>query len=214
MTGTVLAAAGTSILELTSFKAGGEEFGIDIRGIDEIVRMSPITRVPGTPRHIAGVINLRGRIVPVVDLRIRLGFAPQAPTKTTRIIITAAAGVSVGLIVDSVTEVLRVDASTVAPPPDLVSGQMDSSFFRGVVHVGDRMLTLFSLLRLLEIQEASMHLGETLVSLGFVSHAELEEALSFQASNGGLLGRVLVDRGACTREQLEIALAMQKERLI
>lgn len=214
MTGAKPALAGTSILELTSFKVAGEEFGIDIRGIEEIVRMSPITQVPRTPPHIAGVINLRGRIVPVVDLRSRLGFAPQAPTKATRIIITSVAGISVGLIVDAVTEVLRLDASMISPPPEFVADQIDASFFRGVAHVGDRLLTLFSLLRLLEIEEASVKLGETLISLGFLNSSELDEALSAQAVSGSLLGKILLDKGACTKEQLEMGLALQKDRQI
>lgn len=214
MQGVSPAVPSATMLELTSFMVAGEEFGIDIRGIEEIVRMSIITRVPRTPAHIVGVINLRGRIVPVVDLRLRLGFEPLPETKATRIIITSVSGISVGLIVDSVREVLRMDASTLSSPPEVLTEQMDTSFFRGIAQIGDRLITLFSLVRLLAIEEAMIKLGEALISLGYITMSQLDDALGTQTVSGGLLGKILVDRGHCTNDHISIGLAFQKERLL
>ncbi|HEY9898558.1 MAG TPA: chemotaxis protein CheW [Pantanalinema sp.] len=138
-----------ALLQLASFFVDQEEYGVDIALIQEIVRMAEITRVPRSPEFVEGVVNLRGKIVPVIDLRRRFGFAPAEHTKQTRIIIVSVAQRTLGLIVDGVSEVLRLAADAIDPTPDMVRSGGDSSFLKGVGKREDRLLLLLDLGRLL-----------------------------------------------------------------
>ena len=140
------------IIQLVSFKIGREEFGVDILLVQEINRMLKITSVPNSPAYIDGVTNLRGRIVPVVDLRTKLGLPKQEQNKSTRIIVVDLSGTTVGFIVDEVSEVLRISSDIVEPPPELVSG-INSDFITSVAKMEDRLLTLLDLNKLVEINE-------------------------------------------------------------
>lgn len=144
---------GDVLLQLTSFKLGHEEYAVDITAVQEIVRMSTITRVPRAPGFVEGVINLRGKIVPVIDLRRRFSMASIDATKTTRIVIIQVEGKTVGLIVDAVSEVLRLDAHAISPTPEMVASEVDSAFFKGVGQIGDRLIILLDLQRLLSVDE-------------------------------------------------------------
>ena len=101
---------------LTFFLAG-EEYGIEILSVHEIIGMMPITCVPGTPDYICGIINLRGKIIPIVDLRRKFGMESKAQTAETCIIVVHVQGVEVGTVVDRVSEVLNIDAGEIEPPP-------------------------------------------------------------------------------------------------
>jgi purine-binding chemotaxis protein CheW len=101
---------------LTFFLAG-EEYGIEILSVHEIIGMMPITGVPGTPDHICGIINLRGKIIPIVDLRRKFGMESKARTAETCIIVVHVQGVEVGTVVDCVSEVLSIPAEDIEPPP-------------------------------------------------------------------------------------------------
>ncbi len=101
---------------LTFFLAG-EEYGIEILSVHEIIGMMPITSVPGTPDHICGIINLRGKIIPIVDLRRKFGMESKAQTSETCIIVVHVQGVEVGTVVDRVSEVLSIPAEDIEPPP-------------------------------------------------------------------------------------------------
>ncbi len=101
---------------LTFFLAG-EEYGIEILSVHEIIGMMPITSVPGTPDHICGIINLRGKIIPIVDLRRKFGMESKAQTSETCIIVVNVQGVEVGTVVDRVSEVLSISAEDIEPPP-------------------------------------------------------------------------------------------------
>jgi purine-binding chemotaxis protein CheW len=101
---------------LTFFLAG-EEYGIEILSVHEIICMMPITSVPGTPDYICGIINLRGKIIPVVDLRRKFGMESKAQTAETCIIVVHVQGVEVGTVVDRVSEVLNIAAGDIEPPP-------------------------------------------------------------------------------------------------
>jgi purine-binding chemotaxis protein CheW len=101
---------------LTFFLAG-EEYGIEILSVHEIIGMMPITSVPGTPDYICGIINLRGKIIPIVDLRRKFGMESKAQTSETCIIVVHVQGVEVGTVVDRVSEVLNIDAGEIEPPP-------------------------------------------------------------------------------------------------
>jgi purine-binding chemotaxis protein CheW len=136
------------ILQLVTFHVDEEEFGVGILDVREINRMMEITRVPHAPGFVEGVINLRGQVIPVVDLRKRFGLGRLERDKNTRIVVVELGETVVGFLVDSVSEVLRVPTSIVEPPPPIVGG-IDSEYIEGVVKLEDRLLILLDLRRLL-----------------------------------------------------------------
>lgn len=140
------------ILQLVTFHLGGEEFAMDILKVQEINRMVNITQVPKTPFYVEGVINLRGKVIPVIDLRKRFGLEECEKTQNSRIIVIEVAGNTVGLIVDSVSEVLRLPSKTVEPPPPLVTG-VDSEYIMGVGKVEDRLLILLDMNKVFGAEE-------------------------------------------------------------
>ena len=107
------------LLQIVSVKVGNEEFGLDILRVQEIIRIQGLTRVPNSPVFVAGVINLRGRVIPIIALRKRFGLPDQAHDKETRIVVLEVQNMVLGFIVDSVSEVLRIPADTVEAPPRL-----------------------------------------------------------------------------------------------
>jgi len=109
--------------QLVAFKVGDEVYGVDIAHIHTIITPQPITFVPRAPRYVKGVMNLRGRVLPVIDLRTRFGLEPltEAQEKNTRIVIVDVDGLSAGLIVDAVSEVLRLQADAIDRPSQLVA---------------------------------------------------------------------------------------------
>ncbi len=141
------------ILQLVTFHVGDEEFGVEILAVREINRMMEITRVPHAPSFVEGVINLRGQVIPVVDLRRRFGMPPREHDRNTRIVVVELSDKVVGFVVDSVSEVLRVPASLVEPPPPIVGG-VEREYLEGVVKLEDRLLILLNLQRLLGEEEA------------------------------------------------------------
>lgn len=143
------------IIQLVSFKIGDEEFGVDILSVQEIIRMHEITRVPNSPSFVEGVINLRGKVVPVVDLRNRLGYAERAHDKDTRIIVVEIEHRILGFIVDSVSEVLRIPLKTTESPPQMV-GSVESEFITAVAKLENRLLILLDLARVLSKDEKSV----------------------------------------------------------
>jgi purine-binding chemotaxis protein CheW len=140
------------LLQLVTFNIGSEEFGIEILKVQEIIRTMEITRVPRAPDYVEGVINLRGKVIPIIDLRKKFGMASHAHDSQTRIVVVDLSGMIVGFIVDSVSEVLRIDSSTVEPPPSIVAG-VDSEYISGVGKLADRLLILIDLDKLLSQEE-------------------------------------------------------------
>ncbi len=132
------------ILQLVTFKLENEEFGVDILKVQEINKMMNITKIPNAPVFIEGVINLRGKIIPIIDLRKRLGFHNRVYDKSTRIIVVELDGLVLGFIVDSVSEVLRIPGNTIEPPPSIVAG-IESDYIEGVGKLNDRLLILLEL---------------------------------------------------------------------
>ena len=105
--------AGGNVLQLVSFKVGNEEFGLEILKVQEIIRLRELTRVPNMPDFVDGVINLRGKVIPVIGLRRRMGIATGEADKRTRIVVAEVNGRVLGFVVDEVSEVLRISADTV-----------------------------------------------------------------------------------------------------
>jgi purine-binding chemotaxis protein CheW len=142
----------TDVLQLVSFKIGNEEFGVDILKVQEINKMVPITKVPNSPVFVEGVINLRGKVIPIVDFRKRLGMEKAEQTKDTRIIVVDVDSRTIGFIVDSVSEVLRIPRSITEAPPEIVTG-IDSEFITSVGKLDDRLLILIDLNKILSTAE-------------------------------------------------------------
>ncbi|PJA97608.1 MAG: chemotaxis protein CheW [Ignavibacteriales bacterium CG_4_9_14_3_um_filter_34_10] len=140
------------ILQLVSFKIGSEEFGVDILKVQEINRMLQITKVPNTPDFIEGVINLRGRVIPVIDLRVKLNMTKKEHDKQTRIIVVELEDKTVGFLVDEVSEVLRIPKSITEAPPELVAN-VNSEYITAVGKLEDRLIILLDLEKALTLQE-------------------------------------------------------------
>jgi len=134
-------------LQLVTFEVANEEFAVDILLVHEINRMMDLTRVPQSPPEVEGVINLRGKIIPVVDLRRRFGFAPTERDEQSRIIVVEVKDRVIGFMVDRVHEVLRIDSGIVDPPPSMIS-TIDSDFIKGVGKLDDRLIILLEIERL------------------------------------------------------------------
>lgn len=148
--------------QFVSFVVGGEEFGVNILAVREIIRPVDITRVPHAPEFVEGVINLRGRILPVIDLRTRFGFPEREHDEDTRIVVIEMESQVVGFMADSVCEVLRVDATTIEPAPELAVG-IDGEYLCGVAKLDDHLLILLDLEGVLSTEEveALQELDET-----------------------------------------------------
>ena len=140
-------------LQLVTFEVAGEEFAVDILAVQEINRMMELTRVPHSPPEVEGVINLRGKIIPVLDLRKRFKLAPGKRDESNRIIVVEVGGRVVGFIVDQVHEVLRIDSGIVEPAQAMVCS-IDSEFISGVGKLNDRLLILLDVNRLFAAQAA------------------------------------------------------------
>jgi purine-binding chemotaxis protein CheW len=139
-------------LQIVVCELADEHYGLDIAKVFEIIRHQPITAVPRSPRFVKGVINLRGRIIPVVDLRERFGMQPAEPTKETRIVVAESATTRVGLIVDSVSEVLLVPSEAIEPTPEVAAGA-DAEYLRGIANLGDRLVMLLELAGLFGVED-------------------------------------------------------------
>ena len=127
-------------LQVVSFRVGGQEFGLDILRVLEIIRPRPLTRVPDAPDHVDGVIHLRGRVVPVIALWKRFGFGPPPREHTGRIVVLEVRGIVVGLLADSVPEVLRIPAGAMMTAPRLQ--QSESEYVVALAKFQDRLLVL------------------------------------------------------------------------
>ena len=136
------------IHQLVSFHVGTEEFAIDILGVQEIIRMVELTPVPNAPHYVEGVINLRGKVIPILDLRARFGLPAGDRTKETRIIVVDIAHTILGFIVDSVQEVLRLPEDLIEPPPTTGRGG-SAEFHKGIGRVDGRILILLDMSQLL-----------------------------------------------------------------
>ena len=145
-------AASDELLQLVSFNIGEEEFGVDILQVQEIIRMLEVTRVPNAPEYIDGVINLRGKVIPIIDLRRRFDMARKEHDKHTRIVVVELGGQVGEFVVDAVSEVLRIPRSVTEPPPTLVGGVREE-YITAVGKLEDRLLILLDLEKILKASE-------------------------------------------------------------
>jgi purine-binding chemotaxis protein CheW len=152
------------LMQLVGFTIGKEQFGVDILMVQEIIRSSPITSVPNSPDFIEGVINLRGNIIPVIELRKRLGlYRKETVLKDSWILILDIDGRVTGFIVDSVTKVLKIVESTIELPPEVVMAGLANRYIKGVCDIGSTLLILLDFNRILmadELRQLSSISGE------------------------------------------------------
>ena len=134
--------------QVVLFDLGGETYGLDIATVHEIIRMQPVTKVPKAPAYVEGVINLRGKVIPVIDLGKKFGIDKVDRDRNNRIVVVNIQNTTIGIIVDAVTEVLRLPASSIEPVTDIVTfGYLD--YLQGIAKLDDKMVILLSLDKLL-----------------------------------------------------------------
>lgn len=142
----------TEQIKVVVFHLQNEDYGVDVQQVDAIERMLPITRVANVPKFVKGVINLRGVVTPVIDLRVRFGMADKEHDDETRIIIVHTAEVQVGLIVDAVHDVIDISSDVIEEPPSGL-GEVEAHYLEGVAKLEDRLLVLLNLDQVLSVEE-------------------------------------------------------------
>jgi purine-binding chemotaxis protein CheW len=147
---------GGELIQLVSFNLEKEEYGINVLMVREIIRMLNITRVPNTPHYVEGVINLRGKVIPIISLRRKFDLAEAEYDKRTRIMVMEVVGEMMGFIVDEVSEVIRISEKEIQPPPPVVSTGIEQECMAGVINQADRLLVLLDLERMFSADERRM----------------------------------------------------------
>jgi len=135
------------VLELAN-----EHYGVDIAAIEGIIKMRAITRMPHAPSYVEGITNLRGTVVPVIDLRRRFGLEQQPVTQDTRIVVAYMEENKVGLIVDAVSQVMRVTDDAIQPPPSIAT-TVNSAFIKGIAKIDGQLVILLDLDKILNATE-------------------------------------------------------------
>ncbi|OGX24403.1 MAG: chemotaxis protein CheW [Omnitrophica WOR_2 bacterium RIFCSPHIGHO2_02_FULL_45_21] len=149
--------------QLVVFTIGDEEFGVEISQVREIVRLIAITYLPKAPVFIEGVVNLRGQVVAVIDLAKRLNIPSKPRGNNTRIIIVEVAGMTMGMVVDSVSEVLRLSSENIEGVPSVIETEVEEHFISGVGKLQDRLLVLLDLEKILTLDEIQ-HVEKTVAN--------------------------------------------------
>jgi purine-binding chemotaxis protein CheW len=132
------------VLQLVTFTLEKEEYAVNILNVQEINRITEITKVPNAPDYVEGVINLRGKVIPVINLRKKFGLYNKDTDDSSRVIIMDIQGITYGLVVDSVSEVLRIPSDIVEPPPPMASS-MSSMFIKGIAKLENRLIILIDI---------------------------------------------------------------------
>ena len=141
------------LIQLVSFNLGPEEYAVEVLKVREIIRMTSITHVPNTPASVEGIINLRGRVIPIISLRNRFNMPGSDSDHHTRIIVMDIQGKLMGFIVDGVSEVIRISSADIQAPPSMVSGGVDQDFICGVIQHADQLLLMLQLDRMFSSEE-------------------------------------------------------------
>ena len=134
----------SEILQLVTFRLGNEDYAVNILKVQEINRMKEITRVPSTPTYVEGVINLRGKVIPVINLRSKFGLSDKDSDTQSRIMIMDIQGITMGLVVDAVSEVLRIPANIVESTPPMASN-INTEYIKGIAKLEDRLIILLDM---------------------------------------------------------------------
>jgi purine-binding chemotaxis protein CheW len=138
--------------QLVIFELSGEHYGVDIASVESIIKMQRITAVPHAPEFVEGVTNLRGKILPVIDLHKRFGMPVQEVGKDNRIIVVAMQNLEIGIMVDAVSEVITIQSDVVEPPPSIIS-TVDTAFITGIAKFNQRLIILLDLEQVLSFDQ-------------------------------------------------------------
>ena len=144
--------ATTEVKQLISFTVGNEEYGLELLRVKEVIRMRQVTWLPKAPSCVKGIINLRGQVIPIIDLRERFDLPHARDTAMTRVIVVEIERKPVGMVVDSASQVVRVPVDQFEPPPPVL-GEEASSFISAVGKIGDRLVTIMDVEKLLGREE-------------------------------------------------------------
>ncbi len=147
------------LIQLVSFKLEHEEYGVNVLKVREIIRMPSITRVPNTPNYIEGVINLRGKVIPIISMRKRFNLPDGEISSQTRIMVIDMEGELMGFVVDAVSEVIRIAESEIQPPPAVVNSAVEQECLAGVINQTDRLLFFLNLEKLISRDERHLFSG-------------------------------------------------------
>jgi len=147
-------AVNSDSVQLVGFTVDGEDFGVDILKVQEIIRMVDITKMPNAPEYVEGVINLRGKVIPVIDFRKRFHLQEDAAENhdNKRIVVVALSHVTIGIVVDKVSQVLKLPTEHISATPDTVKGT-DSEAINGVGRLDDKLLILLDLEKMFSVVE-------------------------------------------------------------
>jgi purine-binding chemotaxis protein CheW len=148
-------------MQLVGFNVGAEEYCIDILKVQEIIRMLPITAVPSTPEHVEGVINLRGKVIPIIDFRKRFRIAGEgsAAEQNRRIVVVTVGNATIGLIVDGVSQVVKFTDEQIAPAPPVTKG-CDADAVVGVGKRGDKLVIILDVGQMFSAKDLTGLQGE------------------------------------------------------
>lgn len=141
-----------ALSQIVTFTLADEEYGVNIMRVQEIILMGDITQVPEVPDFIEGVINLRGNVIPIVDLRCRFGIKQAEKTEETRIIVVNVNDKTMGIVVDAVNEVLRISDKDIEEAPPSISG-WGKEYLQGLIKLDERLLILLDIDRILSLEE-------------------------------------------------------------
>jgi purine-binding chemotaxis protein CheW len=141
--------------QLVVFSLGNEAYGVDVEIIESIIKMQEITRLPHAPSFIVGVTNLRGAVVPILDLRKRFGMEFQKATRDTRIIIVNMNETNIGMVVDAVTQVVQISTDSIEPPPQMAVTE-NSAFIKGIAKLDNLLIILLDLKKVLSIEDKQL----------------------------------------------------------
>lgn len=138
--------------QLVVFELANEHYGVEISSVESIIKMQEITRIPHSPAFVEGITNLRGLVLPVIDLRKRFGLEAQEISRDSRIMVVALGTVKVGMIVDAVSEVLRVQSEAIEPPPSMTTTSR-ANFITGIAKLNDLLVILLDMSKILTSDE-------------------------------------------------------------
>lgn len=144
------------LIQLVSFNLDQEEYGVDVLKVREIIRVPVITRVPNTPHYVDGVINLRGKVIPIINMRKKFGLMETENDKQTRIMVMDVDGELMGFTVDAVSEVIRISGSEIQPSPAVVASGIDQECIAGVINQAERLLVLLDLEKMFSAEEKNV----------------------------------------------------------
>lgn len=146
---------GKPLTQVVSFQLASELYGLNIMCVQEIILMGEITQIPEVPSYIRGIINLRGKVIPIVDLRSRFSMASVEATEHTRIIVVNSSASTVGFVVDAVSEVLRIDGEQIEPPPQGLAG-VDQAYIQGLVKMDKKIMILLNIDKIMSMDDQDL----------------------------------------------------------